>query len=86
MLVVMRGDRKEVRSSGVAADREAGGGGCPDGRVMRDGDVQGKELQGEEVGAPEEGAPSEVALGVCAPPAPRGRRKRGASSSTSSSI
>lgn len=40
-------------------------------------------------GVPEvagEGAPSEVALGVCAPPAPGGRRKSGASGSSSSSI
>lgn len=35
--------------------------------------------------SPEEDAPAEVALGVCAPPAPGGLRKSGASSSSSSS-
>lgn len=40
------------------------------------------------VGVPEvagEGAPSEVALGVCAPLAPGGRRKSGGSNGSSSS-
>lgn len=81
----MKGDGKEVRSSKVGLSRR----GCQAPMPCRaDGRVGGCKERGSGVAgcprSPEKGAPSEVALGVCAPPAPGGRRKSGASSSNSS--
>jgi hypothetical protein len=67
VLVVMRSDRKEVRSCEVAADQDARDGGG--GRSCRKSDEERRRARKRAVGwkrsrAPEMGAPSEVTLGV----------------------